>query len=100
MRAWIASRDPDEVDDIAEWEDLPSDLLARPDISWDLFCLCSATEWNALPYRGGWVDQPDWFIHDMRILTRRIAYLRKIEAHNKEIRKKAREQIGFFRRRK
>jgi hypothetical protein len=63
--------------------------MVDPDRHWDLYTLCDATQWAVLPREGGWENQDDAFLHDMGIITRRIAYLRKIE----KINKKRRDQI-------
>jgi len=42
-----------------------------------LFALCRSTDWHALPTAGGWLDQPDWFVHDMFIIGQRLGHLRR-----------------------
>ena len=41
-----------------------------------LFGLCRGTDWHTLPEAGGWLDQPDWFVHDAVIISRRLEHLR------------------------
>lgn len=52
-----------------------------------------------MPEAGGWLDQPDWFVHDMALIARRMAYVRRREGKAKAAREKL-ERKGFsFKRR-
>lgn len=61
----------------------------RPEESLTLYSLCRGAEWHVLPEAGGWLDQPDWFVHDMGIISRRMEYLRR----NKDRGKRAIEML-------
>ncbi len=93
IRAWLRA-DRDDEDPGGFDED-----LARPDESLVLFGLCRMCDWAVLPEAGGWLDQPDWFVHDMALIARRMAYVRRREGKAKAAREKL-ERKGFsFKRR-
>ena len=47
--------------------------LTRPDVSPKLYNLCKAFDWRFLPSE--LLKQPDWFLHDARILSAREKFL-------------------------
>lgn len=60
-----------------------------------MFTLCSASQWAVLPEAGGWLDQPDDFLHDVGVITRRIAYLRRLRKANVSRREEAEKRLGL-----
>jgi hypothetical protein len=38
-------------------------------MSWMIWTLMEATEWRHLPFPGGLLDQPDWWLQDMRVIA-------------------------------
>jgi len=83
IRAWLRA-DKDEGETEAGFDE----GLARPDESLVLFGLCRMCDWAVLPEAGGWLDQPDWFVHDMALIARRMAYTRRREDKAKAAREK------------
>lgn len=48
-----------------------------------------------MPEAGGWLDQPDWFVHDMALIARRMAYTRRREDKAKAAKDKLRKGLGL-----
>ena len=51
--------------------------LVRPEVSLPLYQLYLAFDGQHLPWPGGLLDQPDWWIHDVNLLAERKAKLRR-----------------------
>lgn len=96
LEAWLESRYGDDDDSVDEPEPSLTDVLADPLKSWNMYVLCSLSEWKQLPREGGWENQTDTFLHDMQAISRRLSYLRSKQKRNKEIRKKAQERLGIL----
>lgn len=60
--AWLRKEDLAE-DDSAEWG------LVDPEVSWQVYKLMEALDWKFLPYAGGLLDQPEWLIHDLLVIS-------------------------------
>ena len=84
FNAWLAPdyTDPDEEPKIPTLEEAEQQfavLLSKPRESLELYQLCDAMEWKHLPFPGGLLDQPEWFLSDVRLLASRMNYLRKLK---------------------
>jgi len=71
--------------------------MVNPERSWEMFMLCSGTDWSQLPRAGGWEDQDDGFLHDVGVISRRLAYLRAAKTEKEEKTKTIRERLGIAR---
>jgi hypothetical protein len=85
---WIDKNNTEPI----EWDGEGSKLV-RPVESLKLFFLCDSGGWNSLANAGGWLDQPDWFIHDVSILNRRLSYLRKSADYRDELKETAEMEL-------
>lgn len=85
MRAWLESEQEDEREDLEEAEGTEAqaeeddwyDRLIRPETSLTLYKLFLAFDGQHLPWAGGLLDQAEWWIHDVNILAKRKAKLRR-----------------------
>lgn len=93
LKAWLKREG--EEDGVPEWQDDAADLLVSPRRNWDLFALCSAAQWASLPESGGWLDQPEDFLHDVGVFTRRLSYLRRRRDFGKKQRDEAEKRLGI-----
>lgn len=69
--------------------------MVRPEQSLEWYMLCRSTEFNHLPYGGCWADQPDWLIHDFRVIGERLSYLRSLQEKTRTLRDRARKRLGM-----
>jgi len=85
LRAWLESEQEDEREEPegaegteaqAEDEDW-YDRLIRPEASVTLYKLFLAFDGQHLPWAGGLLDQAEWWNHDVNILAKRKANLRR-----------------------
>lgn len=71
MRRWLIdynaalrdAKDADFLEDDDAWS------LTRPELSFALWKLGKRFDWQIPLWPGGLVDWPDWFIHDMSVLS-------------------------------
>jgi len=66
---WMRQEEQPAADD-DDW------LLHQPDLSLAIWKAMEATQWRHLPFPGGLLDQPDWLIHDLYIISWRRAVLK------------------------
>jgi hypothetical protein len=94
-----------EIDPVLErWESNPDDLpvpewaegraLVNPEESLSLYSLGEASSWSTLAVQGGWLDQPDWFIHDVLLLMARSNYLKRTKGRREELKKTAEDELS------
>ena len=87
LERWLEAEDPDEEDNdgdgegegeeaTAKGDEWPGRLI-RPGVSLALYQLYLSFDGQHLPWPGGLLDQPDWWIHDVNLLAERKAKLRK-----------------------
>ena len=57
--------------------------------------LCAGADWNQLPRAGGWEDQDDAFLHDVSVISRRLAVLRAAKKEKAAVQKTLRERLGI-----
>jgi hypothetical protein len=75
---WLESEEDDEDDlEDDEFEEDFSERLIRPEVSLRLFRLFLAFDGKHLPWPGGLLDQPDWWLHDANILSARKAQIKR-----------------------
>jgi hypothetical protein len=88
LRAWLESEQEDEREEPEEPEGAEGteaqaededwyDRLIRPGASVTLYKLFLAFDGQHLPWAGGLLDQAEWWIHDVNILAKRKANLRR-----------------------
>ena len=96
MRAWQAGKSEPKTVEEAEakarhehekWEQ-PQYRLLRPAVSLYLYSLCETFGWRFLPWPGGLLDQPDWWLHDVAIIDARKSYLDKEQDTLREARER------------
>lgn len=68
----MRAEDQPTQDDDEDW------TLHQPKMSLAIWKAMEATQWRHLPFPGNLLDQPDWLIHDLYILSWRRSVLREL----------------------